>query len=115
MIEPVVTGMDDPRQSGRTTMRALHLVQVILDNPGEWVSIEDHAPTIESDRNLFGLVVKLLGVLGVPMDFDRGRLIVKAQRSMNSYRYPTADEAIKLIQRAEYQAKLNHRRRDSSF
>lgn len=62
---------DSQRGTGRTTMAALNYVQLILDNPGKWIEIEDHGPIIQADRYLFDLVCSVLRALRI--NFEAGK------------------------------------------
>lgn len=83
---------DERRRSGRTVMLALNFVHIILDNPGVWVSIEDHGPTVECDRNLFVLVCGVLNQLGVKFEQNKPKLQIKSSGALQTYLYPTVNE-----------------------
>ena len=83
------------RCSGRTTMLALHYVQLILDNPGQTVQIEDHFPSYEADRHLFDLVCRALSVFCIKYDYDKSKMQIKS--ALNPYqltKYPDASECV---------------------
>ena len=61
------------RDSGRTTRLAIHFVQQALDNPGKWINVEDHGPSMQADRMLFVLVCNVLDALRVRFEANRAR------------------------------------------
>ena len=76
-------------------MLALHYVQLILDNPGQTVQIEDHFPSYEADRHLFDLVCRALSVFCIKYDYDKRKMQIKS--ALNPYpltEYPSADECM---------------------
>lgn len=89
---------EDPRErrSGRTTMEALNYVHLLLDNPGQHIQIDDHYQhTPEGDRELFGLVVRVLIALNVPHTTNKQRCVIRCEGPPNPYRYLDADECVK--------------------
>ena len=65
------------RGSGRTTMLAMHYVQLALDNFGEEVLVTDHYYTAQADRNLFVLVCNVLSALRVEFVSSHERQVVQ--------------------------------------
>ena len=83
-----------PRRSGKTIMLAMHYVQLVLDNPGKQVKVEDHHYSQQADRDLFVLVHNVLSTLGIDFSCDK-----KSQTFMNTGRlerinYPSAASCI---------------------
>lgn len=68
-------------------MDALHMVHVILDNPGRWVTLDDHFQNgIEGDRLLLSLVRGVLNALQVPHKVSG--MSVMTGGPPQPYRYP---------------------------
>jgi len=85
-----------PRRSGKTIMLAMHYVQLVLDNPGKRVMVDDHHYSQQADRDLFVLVHNVLSTLGIDFSCDK-----KSQTFMNTGRlerinYPSADFCIQV-------------------
>lgn len=104
---------DVNRRSGRTTMEALHVVHLILDNPYVEVFIEDHAPVHAADVMLFDLVVSVLRALRVDKHcrINRSRLSISCDGPPQPYIYPTAAECLQrqeehLIERRKNSGKV---------
>jgi len=77
------------RATGRTTMLALHFVQLVLDNPGQWIQMDDHHQSINGDRHLFYLVCNVLHALNVPFDKNVSTISVMARGPRGGpYIYP---------------------------
>lgn len=85
---------DNERRSGRTTRLALHFVQLVLDNPGVPVEIDDHADYREADRQLFGLVYDVLTRLRVPCTTNKSTMTIQADGPPQPFRYPTVDDEV---------------------
>lgn len=91
---------DNQRRSGRSTMAALNYVQLILDNPGTWIEIEDHGPTLQCDRELFGLVCNVLCALRVDVHLNKPMHRIKCDGPPQPYEYPTADSIMAAVNAA---------------
>lgn len=92
---------DRERRSGRSTMAALNYVQLILDNPGTWIEIEDHGPTIQCDRQLFDLVCRVLNALQVDVQTNKLLFRIKCTGPPQPYEYPSADSILDALRPAK--------------
>lgn len=91
---------DSQRRSGRTVMLALNFVHIILDNPGQWIEIEDHGPTIQCDRLLFDLVCRVLNALQVDVQTNKLLFRIKCTGPPQPYEYPSADSIMDALRPA---------------
>lgn len=85
---------DDPQaRSGRTTMEALHIVQLSLDNPGKWIEIDDHyQKSPDGDRLMLHLVESVLRALCVP--YDKHGYSIRTIGPPTPFRYPETEKEI---------------------
>lgn len=86
----------------------MHYVQLVLDNPGKQVMVEDHYHTIEADRDLFGLVLSMLKLLRVDVHYEPSTMsITSADGNFRPMSYPSA---VLCLQAAADEAHDNFRR-----
>jgi hypothetical protein len=87
----------------------MHYVQLVLDNPGKDVMVEDHHHTIEADRDLFGLVLNVLKTLRVDIRHDASTMsITSIDGSFRLISYPSAELCLGATADEEHE---NYRRR----
>lgn len=100
------------RGSGRTTRLAMHYVQQALDNPGQWIYVEDHGPAIQADHMLFVLVRDMLRALRVGFEADSRRLAVVCHTPhAGQPTYPSAVECTHAHHRELLEERLREDRR----
>lgn len=88
-------------------MLAMHYVQLVLDNPGKQVMVEDHHMTVAADRNLFDLVRAVLNTLGIDHTAHAGSLSITSTNQIRRVPYPEMD----LCMRADADERWENSRR----
>lgn len=53
------------RCTGRTTIIALRTIARAMENPREWIKVEDHEGTVSSNRYLLGVIGNALHDMGL--------------------------------------------------
>ena len=66
-IKPVNMFVDHDRCMGRTLRTAVETIGYLLANPGKWVQIEDHDHSESGNKELAGMINRMLGGLGIPV------------------------------------------------
>ena len=94
-------------------MLAMHYVQLVLDNPGKAVMVEDHHMTVAADRNLFDLVRNVLHTLGIEHTVRAGSFTITSNNRIRRVPYPDADLCIRAD--AEERWETSRRGRPSNF
>lgn len=94
-----------PRHCGKTAMLIMHYVQLVMDNPGRRVAVEDHSDYHEADRHLFVSVCQVLQIIGIPFKSDRSTMTLMNTGKDHLNLYPTVDQCLDAERREMY--KLN--------
>ena len=66
-VRPVNVFVDHDRCMGRTLRIAVETIGYLLANPGKWVQIEDHDHSESGNKELAGMINRVLGSLGIPV------------------------------------------------
>ena len=66
-VRPVNMFVDHDRCMGRTLRIAVETIGYLLANPGKWVQIEDHDHSESGNKELAGMINRMLGGLGIPV------------------------------------------------
>ena len=66
-ITPVNMFVDHDRCMGRTLRIAVETIGYLLANPGKWVQIEDHDHSESGNKELAGMINRMLGGIGIPV------------------------------------------------